>query len=348
MAKGRLSNDEIAWIKDNRDKMSADEMSAKLGRPVTTLRAYIGLASEPGHEPDISGGTKWEQLKKNFTTEECKFFRNEYENFHGQSEDEFLPAEEAQLTHAVTLGILINRSLAKQKTIEEDLNRIEAYRRGLEKKIHGEGRLPKDLEFSLLGEYRGDIKTLKSDLSSAVTQLTEFSKERNNILKQLKMTRDQRVQQLEDGKETFVGLIKSLSKRENRDKHGRRMELLRLAMEKQGELLGKFREYSDGNEDQPLLSFETVGVNNTTPSDDGGEDDHDEDAISELDGNPDSRSRGEPGKQTDETGGGSPELEAGAGNPGTSCEVVEAADGDGDGVGIREGEGNGDSVGGGD
>jgi len=254
---GRFSKDEISFIKENRDSISPEDIAVKLGREPNSIRTYLGLGV--GDSPSsVSEGARWEEIRQHFSAKEREFFREEYDRFQSQSEDEFLPAEESQLFQALTLGILVNRNLAKQKAIEDDINRIAGYRKKLEDKVLKADRELTENEMTLIRDYRDDIKGLKIDLNNVINQYTEFSKEKGSILKQLKMTRDQRVKELESGKETFVGLMRSFNKKEVREKEGRLMELLRLSVIKDIERLGKFDEYPDGSEGQPLLSIETV------------------------------------------------------------------------------------------
>jgi hypothetical protein len=315
----KLRPDDKAVINRLKDTETAEEIAAKLGVAPDVVRGFITPQADLGRR-DVTTGARWAELRRHFTRDEQAYFQEEYDRWVGQSDDALLPSEETQLIQALTLGVLINRSLTKQRSIEEDLDRVSSYKRKLEKLLADEHRHPDEKETVLLHLFRDDVKGLKADLVSEAGKYTEFSKERNSILKGLKMTRDQRVKELESGKETFVSLMKSFQKKEVRDREGRRMELLRLAAQKEYERLGKFREFPDGSEDQPLLNAETVALHEDLPPQNGGGDDHDD------------RASGEVNREGD--GG-----EAGPDGPVAAAEgAAGVGDGDGGPEGVPDGE----------
>jgi hypothetical protein len=320
-ARLKLRPDDKAAINKLKDSLSPEEIAAKLGVAPDVVRSFIAPEGDLARR-DVTTGARWAELRRHFTRDEQAYFQEEYDRWVGQSEDALLPSEETQLIQALTLGVLINRSLTKQRTIEEDLDRVSSYKRKLEKLLADEHRHPDEKETVLLHLFRDDVKGLKADLVSEAGKYTEFSKERNSILKGLKMTRDQRVKELESGKETFVSLMKSFQKKEVRDREGRRMELLRLAAEREYERLGKFREFPDGSEDQPLLNAETVALHEDLPPNSGGGDDH-----ADVD-KPVEALRGDDGDQVRPPDAGVAAAEGAAG----------VGDGDGGGQGVCDGE----------
>jgi hypothetical protein len=251
---GRLSNGDKAFIRDKRDEQSVEEMARHLGRDEETVRQYVGL----GDEPDAMEGARWDVIRKTFSSEEQKFFRQEYDRFKDQLEGDVLPTEEAQLIQALTLWILMNRVMVKQKGLEDDIERVNKYRRRLEETLDHDRRKPTEEELVLLTEYRSDVKGWKQELNTLAGQLNEYSKERNNILRSLKVNRDQRIKDVESGAETFVSLVKTLGRKDKRAQTNREMELLRLAVEREQQRLMEPRIYPDGNEDHPLLCVETL------------------------------------------------------------------------------------------
>ncbi len=82
----------------------------------------------------------------------------------------------------------------------------------------------------------------------------------DQLMKSLKATRDQRVKDAESGKETFLGLIKMLQQRDIQEKEGRQMGLMQLAAAKEYNNLGQLHKYEDGNIDRPILSADTVDL----------------------------------------------------------------------------------------
>jgi hypothetical protein len=60
-----------------------------------------------------------------------------------------------------------------------------------------------------------------------------------------------------------LGLIKKLQQREVQEHEGRQMELMRMATDKEYDRLGSLHEYEDGAWDRPILSPETVEMDDT-------------------------------------------------------------------------------------
>jgi hypothetical protein len=79
------------------------------------------------------------------------------------------------------------------------------------------------------------------------------------MLKDLKGTREQRIKQIEDSKQTFASLVKHIATDEAfRNKIGIDMEKMRLAMQNEKERLSEYHNYEDGTVDQPFLTPETL------------------------------------------------------------------------------------------
>jgi predicted transcriptional regulator len=251
---GRLSSADKAAIRKLRDEKSAEEIARDLGRDADTVRQYMGL----GETTDPAEGARWEVIKRSFSKDEQAFFRQEFDRFTGQLEGDVLPTEEAQLIQALTLWILMNRVMTKQKNLEEDIERVGKYRRKLEEDLDRDDRRPTEDEERRLADYRSDVKGWKQDLNTLAGQFNDYSKERSSILKSLKVNRDQRIKEIESGNLTFVGLVKQLGRKDSRDRANREMELLKLAVEREQGRLMEPRIYPDGNEDYPLLCAETL------------------------------------------------------------------------------------------
>jgi hypothetical protein len=234
--------------------MDVPALAKALGRDEETVRQYVGL----GDEPSATEGARWDVIRKTFGPDEQKFFRQEFGRFREQLDGDILPTEEAQLIQALTLWILMNRVMVKQKGLEDDIERVGKYRRKLEEEILHDDRKVSEEEKKLLDEYRADVKGWKQEINTLAGQMTEYSKERNNILRSLKANRDQRIRDVESGTETFVSLVKQMGRKDRREQANREMELLRLAVEREKERLMEPRVYPDGNEDHPLLCVETL------------------------------------------------------------------------------------------
>ena len=89
-------------------------------------------------------------------------------------------------------------------------------------------------------------------------EYTKLLNEQQKISKDLKATREQRIKRIEDGKSSWIGLIRMLEDEEIREKEGREMEIMNMSVEQQINKLSEYHEYQDGEVDTPLLTPETV------------------------------------------------------------------------------------------
>ena len=99
---------------------------------------------------------------------------------------------------------------------------------------------------------RSSQETLSKDYKDLQTRITAS-------LKDLKGTREQRIKQIEDSKQTFAAIVKLIATDEKyRTGLGIEMEKMRLAMEKEKERLSEYHTYEDNAVDQPFLTPETL------------------------------------------------------------------------------------------
>ena len=79
------------------------------------------------------------------------------------------------------------------------------------------------------------------------------------MYKDLKATREQRIEKLENNKQTLASLVnKILRDPDFYEQEGKALEKMRMAMEQEKERLSDYHEYADGTVDQPFLTPETI------------------------------------------------------------------------------------------
>jgi hypothetical protein len=135
------------------------------------------------------------------------------------------------------------------------------------------------MQTDFLAQFNGDVSAMNEDQkalpstwrpsstqarSSEKFLTTEYAKlqERHaDLMKQLKTTRDQRIKQIEgDNKNGFLSVIKELERRDQQEREGRQIELVKLAGKKEYVRLGRPQTFADGNADNPILSADTVDL----------------------------------------------------------------------------------------
>jgi hypothetical protein len=79
------------------------------------------------------------------------------------------------------------------------------------------------------------------------------------MYKDLKATREQRIEKLESNKQTLASLVNQILKDpEFYEQEGKALEKMRLAVLKERERLSDYHTYGDGSIDKPLLTPETI------------------------------------------------------------------------------------------
>ena len=98
----------------------------------------------------------------------------------------------------------------------------------------------------------------RNSIANYTNEYTKLLNEQQKISKDLKATREQRIKRIEDGKSSWVGLIRMLEDEDIREKEGREMEIISMAAEKARKNLQQYHEFADNSVDRPFLTPESV------------------------------------------------------------------------------------------
>jgi uncharacterized protein Smg (DUF494 family) len=109
-----------------------------------------------------------------------------------------------------------------------------------------------------LANLETQLSFARNSIANYTNEYTKLLNEQQKISKDLKATREQRIKRIEDGKSSWVGLIRMLEDEEVREKEGREMEILSMATERVKQQLQDYHKYQDGAVDQPLLTPESL------------------------------------------------------------------------------------------
>lgn len=272
---GRLSREENTYILANAGKLTVDEIAKKLGRRKEAIENVIrkrAVLKESGEKPaqpsnrevdltksirsELRSNEAYKRLSLEFTREEIKFFEDQYTRLMLQFRaNDVLPSEEMQVFDCVKLEILKSRNLIERQKNKQELARLEKTRAD----ILARNTDLDELELKNLAAINREISACISRDEKKTLDYTTYLARQESIMKSLKSTRDQRIEQLESGKTTFVGLIKQLQNLDFQKKQSRVAELNRLAAEAELRRLAKPHQYEDGSWDLPILSADTVG-----------------------------------------------------------------------------------------
>lgn len=261
---GRLSNDEIEYIKGNFPRLDYRTIAANLDRDQYSIRAWIDkhIGLTPGRNGinELKKKIYWQELKNQFTPEELEMFEFHWGQMWLQFKDDVFHTEEMQIVDTIKLEILMNRDLRAQsenvRQVAELEKNIDKFRRQAAKAADLEEREALWKEIVHLERQKAVLEASREALSR---NFKDLQTKKASMIKDLKGTREQRIKAIEDSKQTFGALVKKIvTDAEFRRSVGREMEKMRLAAEIERKRLAEPYIYNDGTRDQPLLTPETV------------------------------------------------------------------------------------------
>ena len=256
--RGPWSKEEKQYIAENCANMTAIELAGKLQRNADAVSSYIknnhaSSFTETARtaEYDIKNSPMWGDLERQFTKDELNMFLFHWGRIISQFRDDVYPTEEMQVIDTIKLEILMNRCLSQQQKCMDDIRWLESqliFERGQEQKNVVE-----------IGSLERQIALLRAAQESLNSDFQNMLKKKNDILKDMKATRDARIKHLESNKNNVYALLKQMV--ENKDlriRLGLDMEKMRLAANAEYERLSEYYVYDDGEADQPFLTPENV------------------------------------------------------------------------------------------
>ena len=167
-----------------------------------------------------------------------------------QFREDVLPAEELQIKQFITIDILINRSMKERKRHISETEKLQ-------KAVDNEYSKPEDQrDIPKLANLETQLSFARNSIANYTNEYTKLLNEQQKISKDLKATREQRIKRIEDGKSSWVGLIRMLEDENIREQTGREMEILNMASQKAKEKLQVYHNYADNTVDLPLLTPE--------------------------------------------------------------------------------------------
>lgn len=259
---GKLSKEEIQILNRSLSTHTDEEIAKMINRSVRRVTRYrseqarstsIDWFDKAGISKDLKNKYFWKEVKQQLTEEELEAFEARWIVLIAQFDD-VKPTDEMQMVDYIRLEILSNRILVQEKESLQEISRIRKQLVVLE-----------ELDFGDADRDDDKIITLRAQLNAAIATmgqrdraLKNMQEDKNKLFEALKATRDKRYKQLEESKTTFFDLLKSLDDKDFRESEGRRVELVRIAMEKAVDDLSKYTTYDDGSVDRPLLNSDSV------------------------------------------------------------------------------------------
>jgi hypothetical protein len=257
--RGQLSLDEEKFITENIQTLSIEQIANSLNRTEAPIKRYIDenqlYALEEKNDNDIlirklHSKSFWYEIERQFDEEsgELQYFENTWIGLIKQFREDVLPAEELQIKQFITIDILINRSMKERKRHISETEKLQ-------KQVDAEYDKPEDQrDIPKLANLETQLSFARNSISSYTNEYTKLLNEQQKISKDLKATREQRIKRIEDGKSSWVGLIRMLEDEEIREKEGKEMAILDMATEKFKKNLEEYHNYADKKVDIPFLN----------------------------------------------------------------------------------------------
>lgn len=262
--RGQLSLEEEKFIKDNIDSLTIEQMATHLNRNESPVKRYIienqlYINDDTKNEYNtlkqkLHSKTFWKEISRQFDSEsgELEYFEEIWINLIKQFREDVLPAEELQIKQFITIDILINRSMKERKRHISETEKLQ-------KLVDKEYEKPEDQrDINRLTNLENQLSFARNSVASYTNEYTKLLAEYQKISKDLKATREQRIKRIEDGKSSWVGLIRMLEEEDVREKEGREMAILSMATDKARSQLYNYHEYQDNKVDIPILNDESI------------------------------------------------------------------------------------------
>lgn len=258
---GRISLAEQEQILELAEKLPYGDIALQFGRNPETIRKLIekklgkklsvgGRNTDPVY--DIKKSMIWKDLELQFSEQELKIFLYHWERTISQFKDDVFPTEEIQIVDMIKLDILMNRIMREQR---DSMKIIDA----LQVEIDNESKLGTDSDPDRIASLSVQIANHRTAKESLSKEYTQYHTRKENMLKDLKATRAERVQHIENSKQTVIGWVtRLLTDSKLRKELGVKMEKFRLAVDLEKIRLFQTHKYMDGELDSPLLSSETI------------------------------------------------------------------------------------------
>lgn len=270
---GKPSKKEVEFILKNISVLGLSSICAKLGRSEKTVKKVCldnGVAYESEVTEDILSQGKasaqlrnspeWQSLKDEFSSKELQYFTHRYSRVVSQFQDDVLSTEESQIFQLIKFEILMSRCL-------KDVKKLKIVRADKEKQIteilslYDDTLLP-DSERNKVYKLRGEVENLSTLENVKVDEYGKLHAKVSSILKELKATREQRINKIDNNKFDFISLIKRMADDKFRSQAGEELAFVQIAKEREKQRLSQYHTYIDGGLDKPLLSVETVEDDN--------------------------------------------------------------------------------------
>jgi len=265
--RGQLSLEEEKYITDNFGALEIEQIANNLNRNPAPIQRFItenrlyNSEEKDGDEflrQKLYSKTFWSEVRRQFDVDsgELQYFEDTWIGLIKQFREDVLPAEELQIKQFITIDILINRSMKERKRHISETEKLQ-------KVVDKEYDKPEDQrDVARLMNLEQQLSFARNSIANYTNEYTKLLNEQQKISKDLKATREQRIKRIEDGKSSWVGLIRMLEDETIREREGKEMEIINMATGKFRKQLQEYHSYQDKTIDIPFLTPDTIEERN--------------------------------------------------------------------------------------
>lgn len=268
--KGRFSNQEYEFIISNVNKMTDEEIALAIQRDVVSVRNYVNhnnlriksildMATDGEVElavllKSLRQKSYYQSIKKQLSEEELKYFEERWVETVKQFELNIKPTEEIQLKQAIILDIAIDRVQIEKQHNADEIERLNVL-------INEELRLPKESrDMYRIERLVEEINYCRGAIKDSMKTYRELITEYKNIQIQLKASRSQRMEKIEEGSKNWSNYLKLLDDEEFRRLANNDADAMRMAKHNARMKLYEFVEFDDGTVDLPILNSDSTAL----------------------------------------------------------------------------------------
>ena len=258
--RGKLSIDEMNFIRQNCFNISIEEIAETLNRTKTPVQKFIDKENlkmrNMSDDEHLLVGLRdryyYKELKKQFGDPELIFFEHQWIDYFKQFSEDVTHTEEMEILEVIRTEVLINRGMEDRQEILRNIDRLNRL-------IEDEMDKPAGTQDTQsLASFQVQLGAAISSKSAYINEHEKLLTKKERLLKDLKGTREQRKRNADDAKTNFTSWLRQLGDKGLRKKEGFDMEVHRVASEKAVEKLAEYHEYEDGTVDQPILNADTM------------------------------------------------------------------------------------------
>ena len=258
--RGKLSKDEMNFIRQNCFDLSLEEIANTLNRTVKPVQKFIDKENlKMRNMTDVEHllvGLRdryyYKELRKQFQDTELIFFEHQWVDYFRQFSEDVTHTEEMEILEVIRTEVLINRGMEDRQEALKNIARLN-------KLIEDEMEKPAiTRDTQALANFQTQLGAAIASKSAYINEHEKLLTKKERLLKDLKGTREQRKRNADDAKTNFTSWLRQLDDKKNREEEGFDMEVQRVAADKAMERLSEYHEYEDGIVDQPILNSDTL------------------------------------------------------------------------------------------